>query len=82
MSTKPDWTDFRFDIGRAVGGGDWFGVVHLPTGIRRSAKRSKRTHESLLEDVFQELLEKEILTADEIAELRDWTPEKHKPKLP
>lgn len=50
--------DIRFDIGRADGG-DFIRVIHLPSGIERSAMRRNSSHEELLDAVLEELVARE-----------------------
>jgi hypothetical protein len=50
--------DIRVEIGRS-GGGDFIRVVHLPSGIERSAMRPDSTHEELLDEVLEELVARE-----------------------
>ncbi|MCH7726399.1 MAG: hypothetical protein IH991_07985 [Planctomycetes bacterium] len=47
--------DIRMDTGCAEGG-DFIRVVHIPTGIERSAMRRDSTHEELLDAVVEELV--------------------------
>lgn len=47
--------DIRLDTGRAEGG-DFIRVVHLPSGIERTAMRRDSSHEELLDAVLEELV--------------------------
>lgn len=46
--------DIRVDVGRSEGG-DFIRVVHVPTGIERSAMRRETSHDELLDLVLEEL---------------------------
>lgn len=46
--------DIRMDVGRSEGG-DFIRVVHLPSGIERSAMRCESSHDELLDLVLEEL---------------------------
>jgi hypothetical protein len=50
--------DVRFDTGRSEGG-DFIRVVHVPSGIERSAMRRESSHEELLDAVLEELFARE-----------------------
>lgn len=47
--------DIRCDTGRSEGG-DFIRVVHLPSGIERTAMRSETTHNQLLDAVLEEVV--------------------------
>lgn len=50
--------DIRCDTGCSTGG-DFIRVVHVPSGIERSAMRQESSHEELLDGVLEELVARE-----------------------
>lgn len=50
--------DVRFDTGFS-NNGDFIRVIHLPTGIERSAMRRESTHMQLLDEVLEEVFSRQ-----------------------